>query len=122
MQTELDRKIQKCIDDVYDFLDENYEDEDSFFIETKMENVKIRKKVLSEEMTPLCISNWIAKGEPHLTEDQFSDILEKIPVLYIIHELKEKKLIESVETEDSELFFLSQRGIETGIAMGLQKK
>lgn len=122
MQTELDKKIQKCINEIYDFLDESYEGDDSFFTETKMENKKIRKKVLSEEMTPFCIQNWVETGDPHLTEHQFSDILEKIPISYIIYELKEKKLIDSIEVNNSELFFLSQKGIEIGIAMGLHEK
>jgi len=119
--TELERKIQRCVDDTYQLLDKKYSDGFNFFNETEMSDEKIRKEVLYEEMLPICMNNWIKEGEPYLTIEQFSAILEKIPIKYIIYSLKEKKIIESIEVNGSEQFYLSPKGIDIGLAMGLNK-
>lgn len=119
----LPKNVRKYIAEMYDFLDREHGEDLSFFTEAEMTDPAIRLIVLEEEMGPICIKNWIQTGEAGLTKTQASTVLERIPILYTLHTLKEKGFMDSIEdNEGCEVYFLSDKGKEFGKMMGWDKK
>jgi hypothetical protein len=119
----LPKNVRKYVDEMYTFLDKKHEDGFSFFEEAEMGDPEVRMRVLEEEMGPVCIANWIQNGEAGLTRSQAGKILERIPILYTMHTLKQKGFMDSIEGCDGEeVFFLSDKGKEFGVLMGWDKK
>lgn len=119
----LPSNVRRTIDEMYEFLEKKHEDGFSFFEEAEMHDKRICMWVLEDAMGPICIKNWIQRGDPSLTRKQAESVLERIPLLYTFHTLKAKGFLDSVENNDgNEVYFLSQKGKEFGYLMGWDKK
>jgi hypothetical protein len=100
---------------MYNFLEKTLFDGKCFFDEAEMPDPIIRREVLEEEMSPLCIENWIRCGDSNITREQAGKILEKIPLLYTLHSLKKKGFMDSIDNgKGQEVFFLSEKGKAIG--------
>lgn len=115
--------VKKSIDEMYQFLEEKHTDGLCFFEEAEMPDQDIRRKVLEDEMLPICIENWIKRGDASISKKQACKILEKIPLLYTMQSLKKKGFLDSIDDEEGqEIYFLSPKGKELGEMLGLEKK
>ena len=115
--------VKKSIDEMYQFLEEKHSDGLCFFEEAEMPDREIRRKVLEDEMSPICIENWIKSGDASISKNQAGKILEKIPLLYTMHSLKKKGFLDSVDDgQGQEVYFLSTMGKELGKTLGWDKK
>jgi hypothetical protein len=108
---------------MYQFLEKKHADGLCFFEEAEMPDPSIRRMVLEDEMSPICIENWIKCGDANISKSQAGRILERIPLLYSMHSLKKKGFLDSIENcQGQEVFFLSEAGKEFGRALGWAKK
>lgn len=115
--------MKKSIDEMYEFLEKKHDDGLCFFEEAEMPDPAIRMQVLEEEMSPICIENWIRTGDASISKKQAGKILEKIPLIYTLHSLKKKGFLDSIEAANGEeVYFLSEKGKELGEALCLDKK
>lgn len=114
--------VKKSIDEMYEFLEKKHDDGMCFFEDAEMPDPSLRRMVLEEEMSPICIENWIRCGDANVSREQAGRILERIPLLYSLHSLKRKGFLDSIENNTGEeVFFLSDAGKELGKALALDK-
>jgi hypothetical protein len=87
----------------------------NFFIDHEINDLSFTRELLLDIVTEKYISNQLIDGDQDLSfsEDEFSDILKKIIVGSMLHELKQKGMINSYEDENvEEVFFLTKEGKE----------
>lgn len=122
-KTCLPRPVKKSIDEMYQFLEKKHSDGLCFFEEAEMPDPALRRQVLEEEMSPICIENWIKTGDSSISKKQAGEILERIPLLYSLQSLKMKGFLDSIEGgSGEEVYFLSEKGKVLGKELGWDKK
>jgi hypothetical protein len=87
-------------------------EEDGFFADIEVTS-ELGRQAFDAVAGPVFLQQWIDNGEVNIDADQLFDLMKKTVVESCLFSLKNKGMIDSIDDEGKEVFFLTTKGKQT---------